>query len=82
MPYAITAKSPRVTQVIFPHEANLKKLTGSNGDLEEMCNDPKVKDAALKELNATGKKQGFKALEVLLLHSMRTLRILLITVRW
>lgn len=39
-------------------------MAGKDADLEELCSDPKVKSAALKELNNTGKAAGFKSLEV------------------
>ena len=61
--YIITAKltSP---QIIFPHEANLKSAAGKSDDLETLCNDKEVQKVALRELNASGKKAGFKQMEV------------------
>jgi hypothetical protein len=51
--------------VVFVNEASLKHLSGgSTGNAEKLCQDPKIKAAALKELNATGKKAGFRSLEV------------------
>ena len=38
---------------------------GNGEDLEELCKDKKLVDAALKELNAVGKKQGLKGMELL-----------------
>lgn len=58
-------------QIVFPHEGNIKQLVqeqglvqGSQDDLASICKDQAVRDLVLKELNATGKKAGFKALEV------------------
>ncbi|GAA5852553.1 hypothetical protein JCM8547_002540 [Rhodosporidiobolus lusitaniae] len=56
--------------VIFPHEANLKKLASelgvSSSSLSSMAEDHKIRDAVLKSLNAVGKKAGFKpSLELL-----------------
>ena len=51
-------------QVIFPHEANLKSAAGKSDDLETLCNDKEVQKVALRELNASGKKAGFKQMEV------------------
>jgi hypothetical protein len=59
---------PSPTQVIFPHEANLKKLASDlsvSGDLTALSQSDKIRDAVLKSLNATGKKAGFKPLEQL-----------------
>ena len=36
-----------------------------NADFGTLCADPKVRDAVLKELNATGKKAGLRPLETL-----------------
>lgn len=55
-------------QVIFPHEANLKKLASElsiSGDLSTLVQSSQIRDAVLKSLNAVGKKAGFKALEML-----------------
>lgn len=43
-------------------EKNL--VSGSQEDLAAICKDSAVRDAVLKELNAVGKKAGFKPLEV------------------
>lgn len=59
-----TMPSSYLAQVIFPHEGNLKRMAGQNADLEHLCSDPKVKRMALQELISTGKKSGFKQLEV------------------
>ncbi|GAA5904425.1 hypothetical protein JCM6882_008906 [Rhodosporidiobolus microsporus] len=59
----------RPMAVIFPHEANLKKLASDTGNssssLSTLAHDSKIRDAVLKSLNAVGKKAGFKQLEVL-----------------
>lgn len=39
-------------------------MAGQNANLEQLCSDPEVKSLALQELRATGKKSGFKPLEV------------------
>ncbi|WOO80640.1 Long-chain-fatty-acid--CoA ligase 2 [Vanrija pseudolonga] len=57
--------------IVMAHPVNLpafaKKagLTAAGEDLETMCKDPEVVDACLKELNAVGKKQGLKGMELL-----------------
>jgi long-chain acyl-CoA synthetase len=58
-------------QVIFPNEANLRKLAENKGinvssstDLAELCKNQAIKDAVLSELNAVGKRSGLKPLEV------------------
>ncbi len=56
--------------VVVAHPANLPVFAKKNGlgngeDLEALCKDEKVVDAALKELNAVGKKQGLKGMELL-----------------
>ncbi|GAA6027858.1 hypothetical protein JCM8097_001751 [Rhodosporidiobolus ruineniae] len=55
--------------VIFPHEANFKKLASEQGvsgsDLSTLAHDSKLRDLVLKSLNAQGKKSGFKPLEQL-----------------
>ncbi|GAA5969832.1 hypothetical protein JCM11641_008054 [Rhodosporidiobolus odoratus] len=59
----------RPMAVIFPHEANLKKLASEQGvsstELSSLAQDQKIRDAVLKSLNAVGKKAGFKPLEIL-----------------
>lgn len=65
------AHRPFGSQVIFPHENNIKQLVQEKGlangssDLATICKDSAVRDAVLKELNAVGKKAGFKPLETL-----------------
>jgi len=54
--------------VVVAHPVNLPSFAKKNGvgngeDLEALCRDDAVVDAALKELNAVGKKQGLKGLE-------------------
>lgn len=56
--------------VIVAHPQNLPAFAKKNGlgdgeDLEELCKDEKVVDAALKELNSVGRKQGLKGMELL-----------------
>ena len=56
--------------VVVAHPVNLpafakKNNLGSGEDLEHLCSDDKVVDAALRELNAVGKKQGLKGMEQL-----------------
>ncbi|KAK4058292.1 long-chain fatty acid-CoA ligase [Microbotryomycetes sp. JL221] len=58
--------------IIFPHEANLKQFVkdqnlapGKEDDLHALCHDDKVREAVVKQVNDTGKRAGFKALEML-----------------
>ncbi|WVQ99649.1 hypothetical protein IAU59_006788 [Kwoniella sp. CBS 9459] len=56
--------------VVVAHPQNLPNFAKKNGlgdgeDLEHMCTDERVSDAALKELNNVGKKAGLKGLELL-----------------
>ena len=56
--------------VCVAHPVNFPAFVKKNGlgnseDLEALCKDDKVVDAALKELNAVGKKNGLKGLEML-----------------
>ncbi|KAL7422005.1 long-chain fatty acid-CoA ligase [Cryptotrichosporon argae] len=56
--------------VVMAHPQNLPAFAKKNGlgggeDIEALCKDPKVVDAVLKEMNATGKKQGLKGMELL-----------------
>lgn len=58
-------------QIVFAHEGNLKQLVqekglvkGSQEDLAAICADEGVRKAVLAEINAVGKKAGFKPLEV------------------
>ncbi|EPQ30980.1 uncharacterized protein PFL1_01169 [Pseudozyma flocculosa PF-1] len=68
------AKQPMA--VIFPKEETLgaavEKAGLKRGELDEMCHDKKVAELVLREVNAVGKKAGFKSLEqlqcVLLVH--------------
>ncbi|GAA5938350.1 uncharacterized protein JCM15063_000709 [Sporobolomyces koalae] len=59
----------RPMAVVFPHEANVKakasELGISSTDLSSLCHNDQIRDAILKDVNATGKKAGFKPLEVL-----------------
>lgn len=59
------------SQIVFPHELNLKAYVketgiaaGNGDDLKALCADARVRDAILKELNLVGKKAGLKPLEV------------------
>ncbi|KAG6875507.1 hypothetical protein C0992_003557, partial [Termitomyces sp. T32_za158] len=61
--------------IIIPHEAHLRHAirTNTNGargvdataQLADLCADSRVRDLLLKEINATGKKNGFKPQELL-----------------
>lgn len=55
--------------VVVAHPANFpafaQKNGASGGDLAEQIKNDKVIDAALKELNAVGRKQGLKGMELL-----------------
>ena len=56
--------------VVVAHPVNFPAFATKNGlgdgeDLEHLCKDEKVVDAALKELNAVGRKQGLKGMELL-----------------
>ena len=56
--------------VVVAHPVNLPAFAKKNGlgngeDLEQLCKDERVVDAALKELNAVGRKQGLKGMELL-----------------
>lgn len=61
------SRSP-ISQVIFPHEANLKQLASSlgvSGGLSELVHNKQVQEAVLKALNGVGKKSNLKPLETL-----------------
>ncbi|GAA5831861.1 hypothetical protein JCM3766R1_000130 [Sporobolomyces carnicolor] len=64
-----TADANRPMAVVFPHEANLKakasELGISGNDLSTLCHNDQIRDTILKDINAVGKKAGFKPLEVL-----------------
>lgn len=64
-----TSDANRPMAVIFPHEANLKikasELGITSDDLSSLCHNDQIRDAILKDVNATGKKAGFKPLETL-----------------
>lgn len=65
------AKQPMA--IIIPHEPNLRHALESNSalgvdkdeHLGKLCHDKRVSELVLKELNAVGRKNGFKALELL-----------------
>jgi hypothetical protein len=58
-------------KAVGAQEANLRHFVGEKGiaskddDFASLCADGKVRDAALVELNAVGKRAGFKGLEQL-----------------
>jgi long-chain acyl-CoA synthetase len=62
---------PDATQpiaIIVPHESHLRASLpdeDSRTSLADLCANPKVKALVLKECNATGKKSGFKGIEML-----------------
>ena len=68
MVYADSSKNKPIA-LIFPAEPALKELAKANGiaeaELEELCADEKLNEIVLKEVNATGKKQGFSSMELL-----------------
>jgi long-chain acyl-CoA synthetase len=62
--------------LIFPHEGNLRhtlktapppdfKANVDELDLAGLCHNAAVKDLILKQVNAEGKKVGFKSIEIL-----------------
>ena len=55
--------------VVVAHPTNVPAFASKNGlgkgDLESLCENGKVVDAVLKELNASGKKEGLKGMELL-----------------
>ena len=63
--------TPDATQpiaIIFPHEGHLRAALPDEDprtSLGDLCANPKVKALVLKECNATGKKSGFKGIEML-----------------
>ncbi|VDB92208.1 unnamed protein product [Peniophora sp. CBMAI 1063] len=59
------AKQPMA--IIVPNEHHLRALPGlpPNQSLAALCHDKKVRELVLKELNAAGKKTGFKQMELL-----------------
>lgn len=66
-----SSDASRPMAIIFPQEANLRKLAESKGidvssstEFKDLCENRALKDAVLGELNALGKKAGLKPLEV------------------
>ena len=63
------AKQPMA--IIIPHAEHLRQTLASKANVDsgkplpELCHDPAVADLFLKELNALGKKNGFKPMELL-----------------
>jgi long-chain acyl-CoA synthetase len=54
--------------IIYPHEVHLRASLpdeDSSTSLADLCTNPKVNALVLKECNATGKKSGFKGIEML-----------------
>ena len=57
--------------IIIPHAEHLRQTLASKVNVDsskplpELCHDPAVADLFLKELNALGKKNGFKPMELL-----------------
>jgi long-chain acyl-CoA synthetase len=56
--------------IIIPHEAHLRntlasKALDSTSSLADLCLNPAVQEVLLKDANAVGKKNGFKANELL-----------------
>jgi long-chain acyl-CoA synthetase len=54
-----------VHPINFPQFVKTNGLGGGSEDVDKLCKDREVEKAVLKELNATGKKQGFTSLELL-----------------
>ena len=66
------AKQP--IAIVVPHEVNLRHALPSHPQtsgvdsklsMDELCADPRVREMVLKECNALGKKNAFKAMELL-----------------
>ena len=57
------AKQPMA--VVFPHEANLKSALGSDAELSEVIQGKEARTKVWEALIATGKKAGFKQMELL-----------------
>jgi long-chain acyl-CoA synthetase len=64
------ATANRPMAVVFVHEKNLSlaceelSIGASGRSISQLCHDPEVEKLVLKELWATGRKAGFKPLEV------------------
>ena len=54
-----------VHPINFPQFVKTNGLGGGSEDVDKLCKDREVEKAVLKELNSTGKKQGFTSLELL-----------------
>ncbi|KAG0144613.1 hypothetical protein CROQUDRAFT_47089 [Cronartium quercuum f. sp. fusiforme G11] len=64
------AAANRPMAIILPHEKNLAVFCAETGlgggrEFSQLCQDAKVQEVILKELNEMGKKAGFKPLEML-----------------
>lgn len=63
--------SPDATQplaIVIPHEQHLRHAIGNGGSsasIGDLCQDQKIQELILKECNALGRKNGFKAQELL-----------------
>jgi len=51
--------------IIHPHESNLRHAANTEVSLPELCQDKKIIEMVLKDLNAVGKKAGLKGMETL-----------------
>jgi long-chain acyl-CoA synthetase len=65
-----TSEAKQPIAIVSPHEANLRNVLESsrvNHDLSlrDLCANSDVRDLVLKECNAVGRKEGFKAAEIL-----------------
>jgi len=60
------ANASKPMAIVFPREDALKAL-GNGRSLEELCNDDKVANQVLKQLNDVGRKGGLKGQEALTL---------------
>ena len=65
----VNSEHSQPMMVVVAHPTNLPGFAAKNelgkGDLEALCENGKVVDAVLKELNALGKKEGLKGMELL-----------------
>lgn len=60
-----SAEAKQPLGIIFPHEHNLKRTLSSDASLHDLCNDKAAKEKVLQEVNAVGKKNGLKQVELL-----------------
>jgi long-chain acyl-CoA synthetase len=66
------AEAKQPIGIIIPHEVNLRhaleaksNLADASIQLSDLCANKVVQDLVLKECNAIGKKNGFRAMEIL-----------------